>query len=490
MSTHGLSTRSGDATPAGEFGLTGKYGRLFPEAPPLNVTDPRALVDLGKAMNEDVPGVVTGDHPSLPAGYTYLGQFIDHDITFDPTSLREVQVDPLALRNFRTPALDLDSLYGGGPSVQPMFYQRQNNALFMPGTTSPNRGTNDPGVLPSQVHDLPRTAHGFAVIADPRNDENLIVAQLHLAFLLFHNQVVSGLEGGSIPRRLPGERVFDEARQLVTWHYQWLVLEDFLPAVIDPNELNQVRARGSMLSRLAAARGSGAFIPVEFSAAAYRFGHSLVNSSYDYNRVFNHATGKPAALADLFDLTGRRGGRAKVPIPSDWIIDWRRFFALDRTLAPGKSRLIDPYLSLGLKEIAMGAGINPLNLAVQNLKRGNSLGLPSGQSIATSLRYDALDAADIAGSGPDGAVAANYELHKETPLWYYVLKEAQLKTRGVRLGPVGSRILAEVFVGLLEGDPSSFLSCEPDWKPSLGGHPGSFTFADLLQFVGDVNPVG
>ena len=442
-------------------------------------------------MSETAPGANTGDHPDLPAGYTYLGQFLDHDITFDPTTLSEARVDPLALRNFRTPALDLDSLYGAGPIIQPYLYQRDFPFLFQPGATRGTPTTFALGVTPGLAHDLPRTGHGFAVIADPRNDENLIIGQLHLAFLLFHNKVVEGLERRAIPRRSPLRKtVFEEARDLVTWHYQWIVLHDFLPRIADASVIEGVRSEGSILPQICAARSGEPFIPVEFSAAAYRFGHSMVNSEYDYNRVFNHAVGRPATLQNLFDLSGRRGGKASVPIPSDWIIDWRRFFQFDTDMVPGKARLIDPYLSSGLKQIAMGANSHPIDLAVQNLKRGNSLGLPPGQSIARYLGYHPLCPSAIADSGPDGQVAAKYRLHIETPLWYYILKEAQLQTGGTGLGDVGSRIVAEVLIGLVESDQTSFLAREPDWQPTLGPKAGEFTIADLLAYVGDLNPVG
>jgi hypothetical protein len=484
MPQHGVSPRNGDATPHGPSGPAGKFGRLFPELSPLTLCKPRSLIRLSRAMSEAAEGAVTGDHPDLPAGYLYLGQFIDHDVTFDPTTLSETRVDPLALHNFRTPALDLDALYGAGPAVQPFLYQRKNPALLQFGTTSLRPATNDPGARTALPFDLPRAPHGFALIADPRNDENLIVAQLHLAFIYFHNKVVRDLESGAIPRRSPVRKtLFEEARDLVTWHYQWIVLEDFLPKIVDPGEVARVRAEGSMLSRLCAACGWDPFIPVEFSAAAYRFGHSMINSKYEYNRVFNHATGRPATLKDLFDLSGRRGGN--VPIPSDWIIDWRRFFKIDPGMAPNNTRLIDPYLATELRSLFMGPQAKPLDLARQNLLRGNSLGLPAGQSVARLLKCPRLCPDEIAASLPDGKVAAEHGLHVESPLWYYILKEAQLRGHGLRLGPLGSRLVAEVLVGLIQSDRTSFLHRQPEWQPTLGAKSGEFGMADLVRVVID-----
>jgi hypothetical protein len=93
-------------------------------------------------------------------------------------------------------------------------------------------------------------------------------------------------------------------------------------------------------------------------------------------------------------------------------------------------------------------------------------------------------------TGSDGAVAQKHGFDRETPLWYYILKEAEIQGQGLRLGQVGSRIIAEVFIGLLEGDSNSYLTRNPDWKPSLpSAIPGTFTMADLLKFVGDLNPI-
>jgi hypothetical protein len=463
---------------------TGKFGRLFPDLRPL-VADPDALDALGDVMRDVDAESPAGDNPGIPAGYTYLGQFVDHDITFDPTALQEILVDPLALQNFRTPMLDLDCVYGSGPVVQPHLYARGDNAeaRFEIGRTSGTPGGGDATVATGLPHDLPRAPHGFALIGDPRNDENLVVAQLHLAFLKFHNKVVDGLVDGSVRRESPVRKTpFEEARDLVIWHYQWIVLHDFLRRVLDPRQLE------GALRRQRYYRPVGeSFIPVEFSGAAYRFGHSMIRNSYDYNRVFTPKPGgvTPATLELLFQFTGLSGSGANVPIPSDWIIDWRRFFEVGRGATVGLTRRINPLLVDFLRDVP-GAG----NLATRNLKRGRMLGLPPGQSVARYMGIRALTPAEIA-RGADGAVAARHGFDVESPLWYYVLKEAEVRGSGERLGPVGSRIVAEVFVGLLRRDSSSFLARKPEWRPTLpAAQPGHFTMADLLAFVGELNPIG
>ena len=481
---HGLIPRSGDGMPLGETAPTGKFGRMFPKLAAL-VPPIEGLVALGEAMIDKEPEEASGDNADVPAGFTYLGQFVDHDITFDTTSLQETLVDPLAIHNFRTPALDLDCVYGAGPAAAPHLYQRGDPDLFEIGLTNAQPGQGDPTIPTSLPNDLPRGPNGFALIGDPRNDENLIVAQLHLQFLKFHNKVVAGIRDGSIPQESPLRKSpFQEGRDLIIWHYQWIVLHDFLGRILDPAQLGYVLDNGSSLYH----DRTDPFIPVEFAGAAYRLGHSMIRASYDYNRVFREGGVSPATLGLLFLFSGRSGPGATVPIPSDWIADWRRFFDVGSGAEVNPSRSLNALVANPLKDIPNVPA--PSSLAVRNLLRGRSLGLPPGQSIARYYGFEPLSPAEIA-QGPDGEAAAAHGLHYETPLWYYILKEAEVRGGSRRLGQVGSRIVAEVFVGLLERDASSYLARKRDWRPTLpGASEGDFTMADLLTFVGELNPIG
>lgn len=489
---HGFGERILELYPLGVTAPTGKFGRMFPALRPFRPSK-ESLTELGMAMTDGSQDDPAGDNLKVPAGYTYLGQFIDHDITFDTTGLQEIQVDPMAVTNFRTPSLELDSVYGLGPSTQPYLYQLAGGfspqELFAIGSTNSQPGGGDGSIKPSLPNDLPRAASGLAIIGDPRNDENLIVAQLHLAFLKFHNKIVEGLKNGSIERRSPIRKsIFEEARDLVRWHYQWIVLNDFLRRLIDGTQLDHVLQYGRRFYQYT----DEPFIPVEFSVAAYRLGHSMIRSVYDYNRVFTPRPGgvTPATLQLLFAFTGKSGSADDpfpVPIPSDWIIDWRRFFELDSSVPVQASRKLDPFLVDPLKDLPNVP--EPRSLAVRNLLRGSSMGLPTGQSIARRMRLTPLSPAQIA-TGSDGAVAKKHGFDQESPLWYYILKEAQIQGQGLRLGQVGSRILAEVFVGLLEGDSNAYLSSNPDWRPRLpAAVPGTFTMVDLLRFVDDLSPI-
>jgi hypothetical protein len=478
----------------------GMFGRMFPNLPPLEVPD-APLQALAEAMRDANPGSTEGNNPKIPAGFTYLGQFVDHDITLDLTSIGEKERDPLATENFRTPSLDLDSIYGRGPDGSPHLYARNPANGNQPGPKlligKTVQGFQNLGNVPAEFpNDLPRGAEGFALIGDHRNDENLVVAQTHLAFLKFHNKVVDMLAA----RNPAPPDLFFEARRIVTWHYQWMVLHDFVERLTEPGIVARILHDGRKFYRFKRIP----YMPVEFSVAAYRLGHSMVREVYGHNRVFTPAGGIPATLQLLFDFSGLSGGiqgdlapdplTGPTPISSlasNWIIDWRRYYEFNTPAAPGfflnATRRIDPFLVPQLHTLPGGGG----NLAFRNLRRGVMMGLPSGQSVAAAMDISNPLTADEIASGPDGAVAKDQGLHRKTPLWYYILKEAQVRRNGEGLGPVGSRIVAEVFVGLVHGDHESYLWKKgKDWKPELPSKvPGTFTMTDLLQFVGDISPI-
>ncbi len=473
----------------------GMFGRMFPKLPPLEVSDSK-LKALSDAMLDADPQDVTKDNPNVPAGFTYLGQFVDHDITLDLTSLGDKQKDPLGIENFRTPSLDLDCLYGLGPDGSPHLYARSGAKFEKHGpkfVIGKNINVGFGGVTGNFSNDLPRSPEGMALIGDHRNDENLLVAQTHLAFLKFHNKVCDILAGGANP---PAD-LFAEARRIVTWHYQWLVLHDFVERLTEPGIVAKILHDGRKFYRFKRTP----YMPVEFSAAAYRLGHSMVRQTYSHNRVFN-----PTGFDFLFGFTGLSGQiigtlmpdpppPAPLPVPvlpSNWIIDWRRFYDLGTPatttgFAFNSARRLDPFLVKELHSLPGGGG----NLAFRNLKRGVMLGLPSGQDVAAHMKVrNPLTAQEIA-SGPDGKVAKAQGLDKATPLWYYILKEAEVRGKGERLGPVGSTIISEVFVGLVHGDPQSYIWQVRDWKPTLpSAKRGTFTMADLLRLVDDINPIG
>lgn len=504
MSPESLSTLDGHGDP-------GRFGRMFPGLPPLFVPEGK-LAALAAAMRDSNPGGAGGNNPNVPAGYTYLGQFIDHDITLDTTPLDQQHADPLAIRNFRSPAVDLDSLYGQGPGVSPELYARDPATFAMKpellvGVASASQDASGAPV-PPLPNDLPRNRVGRALIGDERNDENLLVAQTHLLFIKFHNAVLARLRATRPDLAGSTSALFDEARRIVTWHYQWIVLFDFVERLTEPGLVNTIRQRGRQFYRFR----SSPYMPVEFAAAAYRLGHSMVREAYSHNRVFRFGPGAiaPATFGFLFQFTGKSGdiigdlvddpahgpatGPAPGPfrdLPSNWVIDWRRYYDLGTPpgtpdFALNAARRLDPFLVPALHTLPGGGGVLPL----RNLKRGVLLGLPSGQDVAYAMRVQALTPAQLS-SGPDGAVLQQEGLVDATPLWYYILKEAEQIHQGLRLGPVGSNIVAETFLGIVHGDRNSFLWRRSNWQPELpAATPGTFTMMDLVNFVNDINPVG
>jgi len=495
--------------PLSGHGDPGRFGRMFPGLPPLQASTGQ-LTALAAAMLDIDPLGAGGDNPGIPAGFTYLGQFVDHDITLDTTPLDQQRADPLAIRNFRSPAVDLDSLYGQGPDVNPELYSRDPVTFRMRPELLVGKAAAsfDPagGNVPELPNDLPRNRFGRALIGDERNDENLLVAQTHLLLIKFHNAVIARLRQTRPDLANSNAALFAEARRLVTWHYQWIVLFDFVERLTEPGLVNRIRQRGRQFYRFA----QRPYMPVEFAAAAYRLGHSMVREVYDHNRVFSPGGVAPAGFGLLFQFTGKSGeiigdlmddpalgpsaGPAPGPfraLPSNWVIDWRRFFDLGPQAGTANftlnlSRRIDPFLAPVLHNLPGGGGI----LSLRNLQRGVMLGLPSGQDVAHAMRVQPLTRAQLS-SGPDGAAALQQGLVNATPLWYYILKEAEQFHQGARLGPVGSTIVAETFLGMVHGDHASFLWQRSNWQPELpSAVPGTFTMVDLITFVNDVNPVG
>jgi hypothetical protein len=420
-----------------------------------------AEIDLIVGLMRDAAEAPAEDNPKIPAGYTYLGQFIDHDITYDPASVQQKVDDPGALIDYRTPRLDLDSLYGRGPKDDPFLY---DISLALSRDVELLVGKNPPGDDDFEPRDLPRNHQGRALLGDPRNDENIIVSQLHLVFIRFHNWVVGHVQA-TRPDLKDGGPLLAECQRIVRWHYQWIVVHDFLE-----------RIAGKELAQAVLAKAdhphfkwkNNPYMPIEFSAAAYRFGHSMVRPHYDLNAANLQ---KPIFSADddpgpMDDLRGFRR------LPSGWTIDWRRFFKISDA-EPQHSRRIDTKLSPQLFRLAKDTDRDRRALPWLNLHRGRSVGLPSGQAVAAALGQQPLTAEELGLEGPLGG---------QTPLWYYLLREAEVRAGGEHLGPVGGLIVAEVLVGLLDGDPQSYLRMNRGWKPELpSATEDDFTMEDLVK---------
>jgi Animal haem peroxidase len=458
----------------------GRFGRMF--------DDPNLRPDPGdEAIEQLARKMIDGSgnskfNEAIPAGYTYLGQFIDHDVTFDTTPQLRRDTDPRTLVNVRTPRLDLDSLYGSGPMDQPFLYDWGDSAPF-PGVkllVGENPPEDEVTKAALAKVDLPRNQQGRALVGDARNDENLIISQLHLLFIHFHNKVVDQLATGA--EHFERTELLEEAQRIVRWHYQWIVTHDFLPRIVGKKMADSVLQPSDgdaapTVKRKFFKWADEPFMPVEFSAAAFRFGHSMVRDTY---RV-NDTAGVPIFLQG--NESGRHLGGLR-RLPDSLRIEWDQFFPTSSpmTAATANSRMdsmrIDERLAPRLRQVPPDRKA----LARLNLRRGHRLGLPAGPLVADAMGEARLSEKDLHLDGID-ATTRGVLVHA-TPLWYYVLREAaHLGDGGQRLGLVGGRIVAEVLAGLLEGDPSSYLHAEKPWKPDLGETEGSFTIRDLIRFA-------
>ncbi len=435
----------------------------------------------------------------VPAGFTYLGQFIDHDLTFDKTTVMlGSNVTPAQMIQARSPSLDLDSLYGAGPQdpESAKFYEADGLHLRMGATTAPTR----------QGFDLPRGSTGSAaqrrraVIPDKRNDENLAVAQTHLAMIRFHNRVVD-TQLGSVP---PAQH-FQVARELVTKHYQWMIRTDYLTRIAAQGVVNDVFNNGRKAFEVGATPTDVPTMPIEFSVAAFRLGHSMVRNAYNWNRNFDAGTGTLDLLFTFSSTGGNLGNDTR--LADIWIADFRRLYDFSEANRPNltvpasrfnramriDTRLVD-FLGILPRGTFGGTradeGTPQANLAFRNLTRARMVRLATGQQMARFLTNRGVNLTRLTRAqirdGNGGANLGNLTQQQRqafltnTPLWFYILREAELG--GGRLRGVGARIVAETFHRAMEGSESSIVR-DTAFRPSLGPNSNTFRMVDLLLFA-------
>ncbi|HTE45431.1 MAG TPA: heme peroxidase family protein [Gemmatimonadaceae bacterium] len=488
---HWFPRRLVDSTCADKFGYLFSASVRNASKLPFNVTTEALLTQLGNLMGD--AGRDTAADSIIPAGYTYFGQFVDHDITLDVSSTIDAPQDAAKINNMRSPVLDLDNVYGRGPALDPYLFRFPGagdppTAVRMQIGQNRNTGAGGPhdaagAVAIPATFDVPRVLNGTnttvteadssftAIIGDPRNDENLIVSQFHHALLKFHNRVVDLL----VTAAFPGD-IFAEAKKIVTQHYQWCVIHDFLPRVCGAAAVN------AAISSVHAPVGSAFSMPAEFAMASYRFGHSMVRNGYILNSSLPPAV---STLANVFAFIRV----PRLPVFSNWAVDFNMFFNTAHPVGASfnNARPIDSNLANGLEAIPGGSGIMAI-LAARNLRRGLALGLPSGQGAANALGIPPMTTAQLTAGLPAAEIALLNSngglLLSKTPLWYYVLREAMVTQGGNQLGRVGGRIVAETFVRMLKRDADSFMNV-PGFAPSLPSSvAGTFTIADLLDFAG------
>jgi hypothetical protein len=453
-----------------------------------------------KVGNEMAAG--GGGATGIPAGFTYLGQFIDHDLTFDKTTVMLGEdVSPAQLLQARSPSLDLDSLYGAGPTdPESMKFYKDDRHLKM-GETLGEAG------IPKKVgFDLPRGAGNTqakkrkAIIPDPRNDENLAVAQTHLALIRFHNRVVD-----TLPASVPAAQRFAKAREIVTKHYQWMIRTDYLPRICQPGAVNSVFNNGRKAFEVGVPATDVPTMPIEFSVAAFRLGHAMIRREYNWNAIFDFGGGSLDLLFTFSAGSRDLGGNQR--LPSTWIADWRRLYDFKEANKPGlavpanqfnRAMRIDTTLVNPLRTLPTGSFGGPnvpqndsrRNLAFRNLTRAKMVKLATGQQMATFLKNKGVNVTKLTKAqlrdGKNGAdlslltQSQREDFLRDTPLWFYVLREAEFN--GGRLKGVGARIVAETFHRAMEGSTHSIVR-DTSFKPTLGPNNQTFRMVDLLLFA-------
>ncbi|HEY2713958.1 MAG TPA: peroxidase family protein [Chthoniobacterales bacterium] len=495
--------------------VEGHYGRLCPgEWLPF---DEDMLRELAQRMRDSPEKRLARARPlegltRLPSGYVYFGQFIDHDLTRDGRALADAGPDVEATPNYRTSKLDLDHLYGKTPAAVPCLYERDGESLRVGLTREATTLTGQ--TLPASLDDLRRT-NGVPLIIDPRSDENLFAAQLHVLFAKFHNQVLELLK--EQPALSPGPiggSLFDQARRFVTWQYQWLILYDFLPRIVRLNVLQRVEQnRFRLFARSCSPADSPFALPVEFTTAAFRFGHSMVRGSYILN---DHG---PQNLDTIIRMT-KRGGGITERLPAQYVIDWSRFVGAN----PGRvnrARFIDTHLTEQLYTVhcptARGVRWQDEGRAARTgnrdalvpplpeltLRRASKVRLPSSQECISHFGLPVTVQGDNIAPPEDMAFFRSAGLAERTPLWYYILREAATEPNPEpgfgpypprqKLGTLGSLIVSEVTYQVLNSDSDSIRHAGRTWQPPTFrfGHPSRLwslrSLGEVAAFVADAS---
>lgn len=471
--------------------LQGDADSLLPEDP----TTFTKLVNLGRTMRDQAPAGPNDGNADIPAAYTYFSQFVDHDITLEALSaslqqLLDPNLAPMTvaqirstLRNSRNATLELDNLYTppaprdpADPNKMALGHVSSTGSTSFP--LARPAGKTDDNDVPREPRNADHARDRAALIGDPRDDENTIIAQLQVAFLKAHNALVAR------------GRTFEEARTVLRQHYQHIVIHDYMMRVVDPAIAHDILQNGPKAYDPPA---NNFFLPLEFSVAVYRFGHTMVRNAYNFNVNFNFGSGIPATLALLFTFTALSGELGPPgdfdTLPENWIVEWERL--IDAGVPFDRARRMDTKLVEFLFDLRNVQGVSEAGdgarLAVRNLLRGYLLRMPTGQAVAAALGLPALKPVELeaaAAASPEQVQALqNGGFLERTPLWYYILAEASAGG-GQNLGPVGSTIVADVLIGLVRRSADSIFDV-PGWRPTLpSAVPGTFELRDLLAFAG------
>lgn len=526
---------------------TGHFDYYFPDAEGL----PADCAEMTKALDELADATIENANPpknsTIAPVFTYFGQFIDHDITANTdregglSTIDEHMVKPLprievsnGVGNLRFAAMDLDSVYGGGfeegdisrmlrkalrsprlPAKMEVGVDSKvpGEAALLPADDGRDllrldwamrSGQVDIDVLRKGPKDIldqffhngnPNTPNlSTAIIGDARNDENLAVAQFHLAILRLHNKIVD--KAPSDVQSKGHEATYIWARCMTRWIYQWLVRHAYLPAVCDATTLSNIQERGPVLydSLIASHPATGDILPMplEFSVSAFRFGHSMARERYDWNRIFSADKDNRATFELLFRFTGK-GDLLTQRLPSNWPISWDRFVHDPGNDDERSALKIDTGLNKHFErmhDVKPGMSGAMAHLARRNLRRGYRLSIPSAQGCLDALQHKGIELQKLTeeqlleGHTSNAVKAGNF--HKSTPLWFYILKEAEILNNGDSLGPLGTTLVADTLLGLLKHTPRSYINEAPggeSWMPADSVRPEDVSITDMASMM-------
>lgn len=506
----------------------------------------KMLSKLASRMSEPIPvgtlqvGWPQDDNTAIPAGYTYLAQLVAHDLVQNVGALPPISEFTGQLqRDYRIQRMVLDTIYGSGPSAGATHFEPSRSGFGReltlrlghvrkeeghPAQESPPLLTGQPardiarGRCPfrgdTSAGELgPVARHGTpdAMIADLRNDDHVIISQMTALFHEAHNAIFHKLtkRHGNAAQNIKN-RIFLEARKVLAFVYRRIVVVDLLSRLLDQDIYEEYR--DAKRNALDPDTLTDTRVPVEFSHAAYRFGHVMARFSYMLNAELETELQHNPALQHLMDRSSSRRSDL-VPLARTWLVDWSHFFDLGDGKHVNLSRRITPYAGKGFftEKTSVGneAGNLKGGLYFLDLLRGYQAGIATVDSLIANLSPEHRNRSPLLSEPSfrqneigkwlthrpsDFSADELVSLSTNPPLLFFVLFEAAHQQQGLRLGTLGSTILAEVFLisMKLNEDVIEQDLAMPDLLNAVFGGSSPIDMPGLINFVkaeGGLKPV-
>ena len=438
------------------------------------------------------------ENPFIPSGYTYLLQFVAHDLVHSAIPLSVAGGLGGGTTNARRTPLRLETLYGSGPVGSPYIYAldapnddrrtklRLGRMRWKENEPASGCPFRDIARTPAEnVTGIDRSIAGVrvalteALVADPRNDDHAVMSQLTALFALLHNGLIDIIrrhEGNAGPNGQFGAayKRFLCARGALTAIYHNVIRNDLMRRVLHPAiHASYCGPDPHFIDRPEPARAEAIGnweIPLEFSHGAFRFGHAMVRPEYQINDLSLHDLNNTLEKSSVNDP-------ANMPLDETWMVQWSRFFEINGS-APNFSRRIGPYLSYGLGNDQIFPAFDEterVGLLYRDLLGAGLAGMWSVDALIASIGNrrphlismsrlladrdyrvnqlrEWLAAAPAYGALTDADIET---LSNDPPLPFFILFEAMQQTEGLHLGLLGSIIVSETIFGALASDPQS-----------------------------------